>query len=69
MPYIFPKGTEVRDDQGKLLLTFVRDYTAEVQGTMPAVEDVVLPDGTHPKSGTLMPTEVAAALYKIKAKA
>lgn len=52
MPKTFYPGDELRDDDGALLLTFARTYTATTAGAVPSPEDVLLPDGNHPLAGT-----------------
>lgn len=48
-------GTEIRDENGALVATIIRDvYIGDPIGSA----DLVLPDGSHPIPGDLMPKAV-----------
>lgn len=62
MGKVFNKGDVLRNENGEVLLTFVRAYTAEMGGIFPNCEDILLSNGEHPAPGQEVDPEVGRLL-------
>lgn len=56
----FKKGDELRDTDGRVLLTFVEDWNTHEAGGLDA-RKIILPDGRHPHNGEV----ISAAIIRV----